>query len=137
MSTIQDKVRAVMSKTVANGCTEEEALSAYEMAVRLINKHGLAGEYEFAQFIGAGFQSKPKGKAKKAKAERKPKAPKAPKQPKQPKDDGRLREILVATKGENGRNKWIATELVSQPELKARLKALRDQGKQVKSRVAK
>lgn len=35
------KIRALLSKTVENGCTEEEALSAAQMAAALLEKHNM------------------------------------------------------------------------------------------------
>jgi hypothetical protein len=124
MSTIQDKIRAIMAKTVANGCTGEEAASAYDMAVRLIEKHGLAGEYDFAQFIGKPFSAKGKGKRAKA--------------AKQPKDDGRLRVIKAASSPDaKGKRKWTVMMTVRHSELKAKMADMRAKGMVVKSGVVK
>ncbi len=35
------KVRALLAKTIAAGCTEGEAVSALETALKLIDQHGL------------------------------------------------------------------------------------------------
>lgn len=41
---IKAKLRALRSKTVANGCTEEEALAAAEKAAELLSRHGLTDD---------------------------------------------------------------------------------------------
>ncbi|MCB1423189.1 MAG: DUF2786 domain-containing protein [Nitratireductor sp.] len=38
---IMEKVRALLAKTTANGCTEEEALAAMSMARKLMDKYGV------------------------------------------------------------------------------------------------
>jgi len=135
MSTIQDKIRAIMAKTVANGCTPEEAASAYDVAVRLIEKHGLAGEYDFAEFIGKPFSAKKpggKGKAKRAKATKQPKAAKPVK------DDGRMRVIKAASSPDaKGKRKWTVMMTVRHSELKAAMAEMRAKGMMVKSEVVK
>ena len=40
MTTIE-KIKALMSKTIDNGCTEQEAMSAAEMVARLLKEHNL------------------------------------------------------------------------------------------------
>jgi hypothetical protein len=136
MSSVQDKIRAIMAKTVANGCTEAEAKAAFDMAVRLINKHGLAGDYEFASFTHAGFQSQPEGKSEKAKS--KAKKPRKAKPAKPVKDDGKLRVIAIVTgTDKRGRKVWSAHSKVSHTDLKAALKALRERGIECKSKAVK
>lgn len=41
---IKARIRALLAKTVANGCTDGEALAAAEMAARMLREHGLTAE---------------------------------------------------------------------------------------------
>ena len=119
MSTMKDKIRAMLN---GNGRTAEEAAAFRAKAGELIKKHGLE-----AEFVNEPKAEPKAGKAKKAKAPKQPKV-------KPVKDDGRLRQVLVKN---TVTGKWSIYRTVTQPQLKAFLKGLREQGFTVKSKVIK
>lgn len=44
LSKIKSRIRALREKTVANGCTEDEAIAAADKAAELLSRHGLVDE---------------------------------------------------------------------------------------------
>jgi hypothetical protein len=124
------KLRSVMAKTMAAGCTYDEAVAAFEKACELIKKYGLENSPEFAAYIKDGKPEQLKVKGKKGKAK--------PKATKPVTDDGKLRHIyIVVGTDKRGRKAWQLHATVTHTALKDTLKALREQGKTVKSKVAK
>lgn len=108
------KVRALLAKTVAAGCTEGEAVSSLETALKLIDKYGLdRSRLEITVPEGWAIKDgrvepapkaeKPKRtRAAKAKAEAKPaRKPKVPAEPKPPRvtNGERLAEMAARPEG--------------------------------------
>jgi hypothetical protein len=61
---IKAKIRALRAKTVANGCTEDEAMAAASKAMELMRRHGLA-ESE----VACGEEVRPLGRAKRTRVD--------------------------------------------------------------------
>jgi len=108
------KVRALLAKTVAAGCTEGEAVSSLETALKLIAKYDL-DQSRLAITVPEGWaikdgkvvKAEPTPKAERPKRtnaeakprrERKPKAPAEPK-PKRPTRYDRVAEMLQRAEG--------------------------------------
>ena len=93
-SNLYRKVRALLSKTVANGCTPGEALSAYELAEQIVTANGLDRDHIV-------WPQKPSAAAvamKEAAAEMAEKAPKAEKPTKTKRGD-RIIELMRRPEG--------------------------------------